>query len=359
MTRLLVDFDYMLYSAGSAGETRTVKVVHRESGDEYEFSTRTLFYGHWKTKAGGWLAEYNAAKAEHNRRKADEFDYFDVQTPEPIENCLHTLKQMITGVKETVGAKSHYGYSGTGDTFRNEVATIWGYKANRVGALRPVHLDGMKDYLVKKHNCEIIREIEADDACSIDSWDAWKRWKKTGSDSDKLVLAAIDKDAKGTTCHLYNPNKPEKGVCSHDGYGWLTWDEKKKEADGRGRLWLYYQVMSGDSADNYAANSASTMKWGDKSGFDTLKDAKTDKEAFEALVRGYKTIYPNPKAIVGWRGYEDPKDMKILKPDWKEHSIEVDWKAVLQENFTLAKMLRWRGDNIDVMDVMKRLNIDY
>ena len=71
MTILCFDYDPILYTAGSVGETRSIKVVHRESGDEYEFPTRTAFWGHHKKKAGGWLAEYNAAKSESNRRSPD------------------------------------------------------------------------------------------------------------------------------------------------------------------------------------------------------------------------------------------------------------------------------------------------
>jgi hypothetical protein len=62
MTKLVFDYDPILYECGFIGEERHVKVVHRASGDEYEFPNRTAFYGHWKKKAGGWLAEYNAGR---------------------------------------------------------------------------------------------------------------------------------------------------------------------------------------------------------------------------------------------------------------------------------------------------------
>jgi hypothetical protein len=62
----------------------------------------------------------------------------------------------------------------------------------------------------------------------------------------------------------------------------------------------------------------------------------------EALVKGYKTLYPAPKKIISWRGDE----------------ITVDWLYCLQENFTLAHMLRHRGDKIVVADLLKKLNIN-
>lgn len=339
MTRLCFDYDPILYTCASVGETRSIKVVHRESGDEYEFNNRTAFWGHWKKKAGGWLAEYN--KGRTSPRLPEEFDIIDVQTPEPIENCMHTMKQMIMGIKEAVGASSYYGYSGRGKTFREDVSTIIKYKGNRDGMLRPVHLDDLKEYLIKNHSCKIVEHIEADDACSIDSYEAYQKWKKTKSDKDKLILAYVDKDYLQCAGHIYNMNLQD-GIDSYDGFGWLELNAKG-EVKGRGRMWLYQQVLAGDTADNYFANSASDMKWGEKSAYKLLKDCKNDKEALQAVVDGYKLLYPQPKKIIGWRGDE----------------IEIDWLYVLRENFTLARMLRKPDDKVDIKDVLDKLEVNY
>jgi len=342
MATLCFDYDYVLYAAGFVGETRSIRVVHRASGDEYEFANRTAFFGHWKTKSGGWLSEYNAAKSEGKRRAVDEFDITDVQTPEPLSNCLHTAKRIIEGIVETLGADSYYGYSGRGKTFREDVSTVIQYKGQRKDSLRPVHLDALREYLVKHHSCTVVETIEADDACSIDSYTAYQKWKKSRKDSDKLVLVAVDKDALGTACHLYNPNEPEKGIDSYEGFGRLYLNEKGA-VKGRGRMWLYQQVLNGDDADNYFANSASDMSWGEKSAYALLKDCKNDKEAFEALVKGYKTLYPQPKTITGWRG----------------DTLDITWLTMLQENFTLAHMLRHKEDKVDVVATMKKLGVEF
>lgn len=338
MTTLLFDYDPILYSAGSVGESRTVKIVHRQSGDEYEFDNRTLFWGHWKAKAGGWLADYN--KGADSPRLPEEFNVTDVQTPEPIENCLHTMKQIIKGLQEELGIKSYYGYSGKGEVFRHQLATIKKYKGNRDGQLRPYHLDNLKEYLLKNHNCEIVTGIEADDAVSIDSHNGYKNWLRTGNDADKIITLFVDKDYLQCAGHMFNTNSRD-GICSYDGFGWLKPNEKG-DIKGRGRMWLFQQVLSSDDSDNYAANSASDLKWGEKAAYKLLKDCKTDKEAFEALVKGYKTLYPTPKKIVGWRGDE----------------IEIDWLYVLQENFNLAKMLRSEDEKpTDVKAVLTKLGV--
>lgn len=112
---------------------------------------------------------------------------------------------------------------------------------------------------------------------------------------------------------------------------------------GRGRMWLYQQVLNGDDADNYFANSACDMKWAEKSAYALLKDCKNDKEAIEALVKGYKTLYPQPKAITGWRG----------------DTLDITWLTMLQENFTLAHMLRHKEDKVDVVATMKKLGVEF
>lgn len=349
MTKLVFDYDPIIYECGFIGETRHVKIVHRESGDEYEFPNRTAFYGHWKKKAGGWLAEFNAGRSEEKKRSADEFDYIDVQVPQPISQSISTMKSIIQGLKEVTEAKSYYGYSGKGKSFREDISTILKYKGNRDNALRPVHLEELKEYLIKHHACKLVQGIEADDACSIDLYTAYQKWKKSKNDKDKLILAYVDKDYLQCTGHLYNTNKQD-GIDTYDGFGWLEIVERTtesgkpvREVKGRGRMWLYQQVLDGDSADNYFANSATDMKWGEMSAYNLLKDAKNDKEAFEGLVKGYKTLYPSPKKIKGWRGDE----------------VEIDWLYVLQENFNMAFMLRKPDDKIDVKAVLEKLEVEH
>lgn len=340
MTTLLYDFDPVLFAAACIGEKRTIQVVHRASGDEYEFDTRTSFYGHWKAKAGGYLAEYN--KGKESPRLPEEFDITDVQTPEPLEHCIHTMNSMIRGYNERLGSNTYYGYSGKGQVFRHDLATILEYKGNRKNLLRPVHLTAMKDYLVQKHDCRIVELIECDDACSSDSYAAYQKWKKSKSDADKLILVMAEKDYLQCAGHIYNTSNGGD-VCSHEGFGWLELNEKGS-VKGRGRMWHYHQCLSNDVSDNYAANSASDMKWAEKSSFKLLGDCKNDREAFEALVKGYKTLYPSQKTIKGWRGDD----------------IEIDWLYVLTENFNLSKMLRTRDEKPTVVkDVLDKLNINY
>jgi hypothetical protein len=366
MTRLCFDYDPILYTCGAIGETRSIRVVHRESGDEYEFPNRTAFWGHHKKKAGGYLAEWNSAKSEAKQRKPEEFDITDVQEPEPIANAIYTMKRTIQGIKEAVEADDgYYGYSGRGEVFRVDVSTVIKYKGNRDGLLKPFHLEDLKDYVVKHQGCTIVEKIEADDACSMDNYEAFKKWKKSQKSKDKLVLAGVDKDYYGCEGFFYNTMEA-KGVVTIDGLGSLRIETREvsgrkiSEVKGHGRMWLYFQTLNGDDADNYFANSANPdVKWGAMTAYNLLKDCKTDKEALQALVEGYKTLYPSPRKIIGWRGYEDPKDMTILKPNHKDFEIEVDAMYMLRENFTLARMLRWPEDHVDIKSVLDKQGVMY
>lgn len=322
------DFDYLKYTIGSISEDRSIKVVHRKSGNEYEFKTRTEFYGHWKKKEGGWLAEQNAHRL--TPFAVDEYDITDVQTPKPEKFALRAVNQHIENVTDTLGSTDYYGYIGKGDSWRVEASTILKYKGQRADNLRPIHLEAIENHLVKKHAAQIVRGLEADDQVVIDC-----------TKNPKLCLVGVDKDYRGCALTLFNPDKmgkPEK----IGGFGKLYIGSDKK-VHGEGRIWLYHQVLAGDDSDNYCANSASNKKWGEKSSYALLSKCSNDKQAFEALIDGYKTLYPQKKTIKGWRGDD----------------IVIDWLYVMRENFTMAHMLRHENDFFNVEKVMDKLGIKY
>lgn len=321
------DFDYIKFAAASACEKRSIRVVHKKAGSEKVFKNRTEFYGRDKDKSGGWLGELNAKRT--SPFLLEEFEIFDVQEPEPLSNCLHTVKMMIKDVCSRLGTQRYYGYIGKGDSFRVELSTILKYKGNREGMLRPVLLPEVEDYLLKRHNASIVEHLEADDQVVIDN-----------HKNSNLIIVGVDKDYKGCTgITLFNPNQfeaPEK--IQSLGKLWLN---EKGEVDGRGRLFLYYQIASGDDSDNYKANSGSKVAWGSKSAYKALVGCQTDEEAWAALKRIYQKLYPVPTKIVGWRGNE----------------IEIDWLYVLEENFQMARMLRWEHDNVKAEDVLRGFNL--
>ena len=327
MTTAIFDFDIFAYRAASAGEQRTIKAYHPVTGDEWSCKTRTDLYGHWIKKDKGILAEHNAKNGTDY--KADELVIIDVQTPEAIQNVLHTVKMMIESSLYYLKTNKFNGYLGKGDSFRMERSTLLKYKGNREDTLRPLLLNDVREYLIKKYNANVVEGLEADDWCVIDAY----------RDKTKVIVTA-DKDAMGTDCLVYNPFATEPSITDCSGFGSL-WLNSKGEVKGSGRLWLYFQCTSLDAADNYKANCFSDKSWGEKSAYKALKDCRNDVEAFGVIKDVYQYLYPEEKTIIGWRGNE----------------ILIDWKYVFNEMWMMARMWRTPTDDLIGTDVMQKLEV--
>lgn len=329
MTKLTghFDLDCVKYAAASAGEKRSVCVTHKTTGRTLVVPTRTEWYGHWKTKTGGQLAEIN--KTRDSPFAWDEFEYEDIQEPEPIENILHTSKLMVEkGVAASKADGVEY-YLGVGDSFRVELSTLLKYKGQRLNMLRPVLLDEVTEYLSKKFKAQMISDYEVDDQVVMNSY------RNKGH-----FVIGIDKDFLGSGSSFFNLNTPEKGIQKTDCFGSLHIDSKGY-VKGVGRMFKLFQVCSSDTSDNYAANCVSDLKWGDKSAYKALKDCKDDKELFQAAIDIFKKLYPEPKVVMGWRGNE----------------IDINWLYVMQECFHMAHMHRWHGDFVEVKEVLSKMGI--
>lgn len=329
MTKELVfDYDYIVYRAGFAAETRTVEITHTSSGRKKEFKNKTEFWGRKKNEIGGWLGEQNEQRIQKGLKPftKDEFDVQTVRVPEPLENALHLVKTLINGVCNTVGGKSYYGYVGKGDTFRKQLSTILEYKGQRTEDTRPLMKDEIVQYIHEKHRGHYATEYESDDHVVMDCYRNKNR-----------VLVSVDKDAMGSGCLVYNPDKPEQGIVDTDCLGEL-WIDEKGDIRGYGRKFFYYQWAYGDPVDHYYANGASDIKWGSKSAHDVIVDCTTDEECFKSVLNVYKYLYPEPKEIVGWRG----------------DTIRIDHLYVANEIWNMARMRRSKNDNILATDVWKK-----
>lgn len=325
---IVFDYDMCKYTIGSIAEKRSIKAVHRESGDECTFKNRTELWGDWRKKEGGWLAEDNTKRL--TPRLAEEFDVEDIQEPLPAKVATRAVDDWIDKITEQLGSRDYYGYIGKGDSWRVEASTIMKYKGQRADSLRPLHLETIEKHLIKKHEAITVTNLEADDMLVIDSYK-----------NKKLIVVGEDKDFMGCEINFFNPNKMVKPLAIK-GFGELRIGSDKK-VQGHGRIWLYHQVLSGDSVDNYKANSASVLKWAEKSSFALLHKCSNDKQALEALVEGYKLLYPTPTEVTGWRG----------------DKFDIDFMYVLQENFTMAHMLRNHTDFINVKEMFDRVGVRY
>ena len=347
--KLCIDIDYLLYEAASVAEETYIKALHRPTGVVYEFENKTELWGRKKAKNEGWIGGQNLLLGDYY--KAEDFEVTKHQRPRnltfdgvsvpPLEGGKRILDSKIKELCDKLGCYDYYGYTGEGETFRHKAATLLPYKGNRKDSLTPLILDDLKQYAIDKHNIILVKDIEADDGCSMDVYQGYEKWKKSKSDKDITIGVAEDKDSKGVQGFWFNPNK-DKSVRKIAGFGKLFLNENE-DVDGHGRMWLYYQICYGDKADGYSANCHSEKRWGELSAYKALTECKNDKEAWEALVKTFKHLYPEPKEIVNFIG----------------DKIVIDWLYVLQEMATLAHMKRNLTDRINVRDVLNKLEINY
>jgi hypothetical protein len=325
----IIDLDYVKYSAASVGEKRSITVIHKSSGREKEFSTRTDFYGRDKLKSGGWLGELNSKR--ESPFLLDEFSIIDVQTPEPIDHVLQIAKTQVENDLKKLGATKYKAFLGKGESFRVELSTLLKYKNNRKDMLRPLHMDAVTEYLERKFKAEIVTSIEADDACVIEAYN-----------QPNHVIQGLDKDYYSSPNKFFNVNRPEEGIVDANCFGKL-WLNEKGDVRGIGRMHLYWQIASNDTSDNYAANCFSDVKWAGKSAYKSLVEAKDDREAWEKLKVIFQHLYPEGKTVLGWRN--DP--------------IDITWDYVLNECFMMARMLRTRDEQLNAYEVMDKMGVSY
>lgn len=330
-THAILDIDPIKYAVASVSEKRTIKAVNRQSGDEYDLKTRTEFWGHHKKKAGGLLAKMNESLTDDNKRLPEDFDIYDVVTPEPLSFALHTAKAMTDDILKASGCKTYSALIGTGDSWRVEESTLLKYKGNRTESVKAYHYDDVIDYLVKRYECEIVTDIEVDDRLVMDTYG------KKG-----YFAIAREKDIYSSAMHFFDYTKPDLGIQNGNQFGELYLNTKG-EVKGIGRKHWMWQVCSEDSADNYKANCFSEVKWGGKGAYDALVNAQNDKELFQAGVDIFKMLYPEPKVIKGWRGDD----------------IEISWQYVMQEMMVMAWMLRHENDSVPLIKTLDKLGVAY
>lgn len=329
-THAIVDLDAFKYAAAYVGEKKSIRAVHKTEDWSGEYKSRTAFWGHWKKRAGGHLAEMNSER--DCPWHPDEFDIEDISVPEPLANVLHTAKSLVDGILYESNAETYEMYMGKGESFRVEASTLLKYKGNRDDLVRPFHLDAVSDYLERRYNAEIITGIEADDMVNIRCY----------REPNHFAIGE-DKDYWGCPINYLDINRMERGIVNCDKLGDLFLDKKKK-VRGEGRKHFYWQMISQDTVDNYKANCFSEIDWGEVSAYNTLIDCKTDAECFQAMVDTFKHLYPEKQVVKGWRGDD----------------IEIDWYYCMQEMFWLAHMKRSEDEPlIELKPILDRMKVNY
>lgn len=337
MTRLVFDFDSIKFKAACAAEERSVLVTHKQSGDSWEFKTRTEFHG--RDKKSNFLLEYSQQKDD--LFTVDDFVFEDKQRLRSFIKHQDIVDSLIGGICKTLSCKDYYGYLGRGASFREAMSHMKQYKGQRSELVKPLLIDKVADYISKQHKGKFVEGLESDDWVSIDSQNAFDKWKKSKSDDDKLVLLSVDKDSRTHPGWLFNYDTMTSPL-KVDGFGKL-YEENEGTPNGWGRIFFYYFILNGDMADNYSPTALCNVRYGKKSAYKDLKDCKTDKEALQSVVNRYKTWYPSPVDFISWRGEQ----------------MTYSWLDVMQEIWDMAFMLKYEGQRIVVKYVLDKVGVNY
>lgn len=318
MSLCVIDGDLIAYKASAASEKRTILVTHGASGRSKSFDNRTVFKG--------WLAN-------NEKFTLEDFTIEDVQTPEPVENCLHTVKQMLKGIQEASGCSEMKVIVQGDGNFRDDLLLPTKYKSNRSDMIRPIHLAEAKNYLLGKYKAEQSMGRESDDVLSSYAWEGYKAKKK-------IVQCTIDKDANQCAGWLFNWEKMSAPEFIQ-GLGELHLDEKGK-LRGKGRKWLYVQSTIGDPSDCYKPTELTSARYGEKTAFKDFAELQTDKECWEKMVELYKSWYPDVVEYTAWDG-------QLMKASYLD---------VMQMYVDCAHMQRFDGDRLNVKVTLQRLGVN-
>jgi hypothetical protein len=316
-----IDGDILAYRASAANEKRFVKCVHKETAEEVEFDTLTKFRE--------WAGDTK-----------DDYEITPGQKSGPLENAFHILNHMIQNITKACSATSYHIVVSGDDNFRLDLPLPTRYKDSRKDTAKPLQLKDCKNYLINSHAAETSVGVEADDVLVA--------YMTAGN-----TQASIDKDSNHGPGWLYNwDNMTEPEYIS--GFGALTLIEKEtarktaagkpiftKDIKGKGRVFLYYQMVFGDPVDAYKPCELAKVKFGEIGAYELLKGCKTDKEALEAVAKQYQIWYPEPVTYRDWNGVLHTKS----------------WLEIWQMYADCAFMRRWDGDRFDVKKVLTKLGV--
>lgn len=349
---LVLDLDQTCFVAAAGSEKRTIKAVHKRTGKEKVFKTRTEFWGAGKKAIGGWLGDQNMnmeAKAKRAGKEftpwgRDDFDIIDIQTPEPVEFCLHLLKTKVDAIMGLVDLKNGKGVLGGVNNFRLRIPSPEIYKGNREETLRPLLLGETREYVKKKYNAVVIDDIEADDYLSMLGFEGWRNYKKNGKFTH--MIASFDKDQVQCPSLILNTMRDaDERVWKHplpmlidDSIGEI-WMEKGK-VKGWGQKFFGYQMLCGDSSDNVKPYQNFDIRFGDKSCFDILSVVETEKEMWEVIMDQYVKWFPDGVKFKSHCG----KDIEYTPGQWASSIFQMVYmKRVPNDPTTLAKLLKKKG----------------
>ena len=148
----------------------------------------------------------------------------------PLEHALHTVRLTIEAALKNLGCTSDElrMYISGKTNFRDGIATIKGYKENRIDKPKPRHGDKIREYLTERWDGIVSEDEEADDIVGYSHYAMYLR------DPQSSVICSVDKDLDMIPGMHYNFVK----------------DQSYYVSDEAAIRWFYMQLLMGDATDN-------------------------------------------------------------------------------------------------------------
>lgn len=359
-TKLVIDSDGLCFRPASIVDEAFIEVKHVPSGNIKEFKNVTEFKGNvrgeGKIGAGSWLDSTNITRTAKGQKPFPLEDFEVTQKTKQKLGLNVATKNMdmhIAALKDHVGIQDTIMILGAGDCFRHSLLLPEQYKANRSAAPRPTQLNNCRQHMLDNHGAILIKDgiHEADDIVNMYAWKGYVDYLKTGKFS--YLVASNDKDQRGCPSLLQDWTK--QGDAFNCAKPFLIEDTNKSVGGcelvkgaikGYGFVNLVYQMLCGDSSDNYDPRSVcgkkKSDKFGDSSVYVDIVKMKTPQELLHYLIDNYKIWYPDGLHFTAWNGVEVNEDIY-----W--------W---LNQMFASAYMKRSKTDNTTFDTMLTRFGVE-
>lgn len=288
----LFDMDLIAYRSAAVSEKRSIEVQHIPTSKTKSFNTRTEFK--------------DGLKSRNKPFNPEDWLIKDIQVAEPESYAFQAVKQQVKSISEEVEAEAIEGYVGGKNNFRLSLDLPVLYKGNRTDMIRPLNLSSTKKYIINKYKGGLIEGHEVDDHVVI----RFHELKQEGHDP---VILTLDKDQNGCIgTKFYDWTKYKPSIIEVPKFGYLEHDKSKNKVRGLGLNFYCYQMLKGDTSDNYSPSDLHKQRYGDVAVVKYLNEAKTVNDLFQAVEDQYKKWFPKIVHYVSQNGVEVQKDYKDL-----------------------------------------------
>jgi len=162
----------------------------------------------------------------------------DTLEVEPVHHGYHLIKTNIMKIINGTKADSYRLFLTANDksNYRFDIAKTLPYKGTRV-ALKPVHYQSLREYMVEHWGAEVVSGSEADDAMGIAQMQGQGKTIICGIDKDLLMIPGLHYNFVTDTHYRFtDPGELFK--------------HKRGKILGGGLKFFYAQMLMGDAADN-------------------------------------------------------------------------------------------------------------